>query len=172
MSESVSESINNLEMLDIVRELLDGFLDQLLIRIRKNIQDSAGKILQEISGKYNQIEIDDEFNIFVEDGGENYPITRYSGGEIDMIAVSVRIAISEYLMSHERGDIGGYSFLILDEIFGSQDLMHRDNMINTLRRLDTRFPQVIVISHIGDVQGQFDNLINVTENEFGDSIVE
>lgn len=167
-----AESINNLEMLDIVRELLDGFLDQLLIRIRKNIQDSAGKILQEISGKYNQIEIDDEFNIFVEDGGENYPITRYSGGEIDMIAVSVRIAISEYLMSHERGDIGGYSFLILDEIFGSQDLMHRDNMINTLRRLDTRFPQVIVISHIGDVQGQFDNLINVIENEFGDSIVE
>jgi len=89
-----------------------------------------------------------------------------------MIAVSVRIAISEYLMRHERGSSGGYSFLILDEIFGSQDLMHRDNMINTLRRLDTRFPQVIVISHIGDVQGQFDNIISVTENELGDSIVE
>ena len=167
-----AESINNLEMLDIVKELLDGFLDQLLIRIRKNIEDSAGEILQEISGKYDQIKIDDEFNICVEDGGRFYPTDRYSGGEIDMIAVSVRIAISEYLMRHERGDIGGYSFLILDEIFGSQDLMHRDNMINTLRRLDTRFPQVIVISHIGDVQGQFDNIINVIENESGDSIIE
>lgn len=167
-----AESVNNLEMLDLVRALLDGFLDQLLIRIRKNIQDSAGKILQEISGKYNQIRIDEEFNIFVEDGGQDYPISRFSGGEIDMIAVSVRIAISEYLMRHERGSSGGYSFLILDEIFGSQDLMHRDNMINTLRRLDTRFPQVIVISHIGDVQGQFDNIISVTENELGDSIVE
>jgi len=167
-----AESVNNLEMLDLVRTLLDGFLDQLLIRIRKNIQDSAGKILQEISGKYNQIKIDEEFNIFVEDGGQDYPISRFSGGEIDMIAVSVRIAISEYLMRHERGSSGGYSFLILDEIFGSQDLMHRDNMINTLRRLDTRFPQVIVISHIGDVQGQFDNIISVTENELGDSIVE
>ena len=167
-----AKSVNNLEMLDLVRVLLDGFLDQLLIRIRKNIQDSAGKILQEISGKYNQIKIDEEFNIFVEDGGQDYPISRFSGGEIDMIAVSVRIAISEYLMRHERGSSGGYSFLILDEIFGSQDLMHRDNMINTLRRLDTRFPQVIVISHIGDVQGQFDNIISVTENELGDSIVE
>ena len=167
-----AESVNNLEMLDLVRVLLDGFLDQLLIRIRKNIQDSAGKILQEISGKYNQIKIDEEFNISVEDGGQDYPISRFSGGEIDMIAVSVRIAISEYLMRHERGSSGGYSFLILDEIFGSQDLMHRDNMINTLRRLDTRFPQVIVISHIGDVQGQFDNIISVTENELGDSIVE
>lgn len=167
-----AESINNLEMLDIVKELLDGFLDQLLIRIRKNIEDSAGEILQEISGKYNRVKIDDEFNICVEDGGRFYPTDRYSGGEIDMIAVSVRIAISEYLMRQERGGTGGYSFLILDEIFGSQDLMHRDNMINTLRRLDTRFPQVIVISHIGDVQGQFDNIINVTENESGDSIVE
>jgi len=167
-----AESINNLEMLDIVKELLDGFLDQLLIRIRKNIEDSAGEILEEISGRYNRVKIDDEFNICVEDGGRFYPTDRYSGGEIDMIAVSVRIAISEYLMLHERGDIGGYSFLILDEIFGSQDLMHRDNMINTLRRLDSRFPQVIVISHIGDVQGQFDNIINVIENESGDSIVE
>ncbi len=167
-----SEAIKSLQMLDIVKKLLDGFLDQLLIKIKIDIQQSAGQILGEISGKYNRIEIDDEFNIFVEDGGETYPITRYSGGEIDMIAVSVRIAISEYLMRQERGGSGGYSFLILDEIFGSQDLMHRDNMINTLRRLDTRFPQVIVISHIGDVQGQFDNIINVTENEFGDSIVE
>lgn len=167
-----SESIKNLDMLDIVRKLLDGFLDQLLIRIRKNIEDSAGEILQEISGKYDHIRIDDEFNICVEDGGQFYPISRYSGGEIDMIAVSVRIAISEYLMRQERGGSGGYSFLILDEIFGSQDLMHRDNMIDTLRRLDTRFPQVIVISHIGDVQGQFDNIINVIENEFGDSMVE
>lgn len=167
-----AESINNLEMLDIVKELLNGFLDQLLIRIRKNIETSAGKILQEISGRYDQIKIDDEFNICVEDGGRFYPSTRYSGGEIDMIALSVRIAISEYLMRHERGSIGGYSFLILDEIFGSQDLMHRDNMINTLRRLDMRFPQVIVISHIDDVQGQFDNIINITENESGDSIIE
>ncbi len=167
-----SEALKNLQMLDIVKDLLDGFLDQILIKIRSDIQKSAGEILEEITEKYNRIEIDDEFNICVEDGGRPYPITRYSGGEIDMIAVSVRIAISEYLMRQDRGGTGGYSFLILDEIFGSQDLMHRDNMINTLRRLDTRFPQVIVISHIGDVQGQFDNIINVTENELGDSIVD
>lgn len=165
------ESIKNIEMFNIIKELLDGFLDQLLIRIRNEIQKSAGQILEEISEKYNRIKIDDEFNICVEDGGKFYHADRYSGGEIDMIAVSVRIAISEYLMRQERGG-GGYSFLILDEIFGSQDLMHRDNMINMLRGLYERFPQVIVISHIGDVQGQFDNIINVTENESGDSIIE
>jgi exonuclease SbcC len=168
-----AEAFQNLDMLNIIRDLLDGFLDQLLIRIRKEIEEFAGEILYEISGKYNKIKIDDEFNICVEDGGEFYPITRYfSGGEIDMIAVSVRVAISQYLMGQKIGGLGGYSFLILDEVFGSQDMIHRENMINMLRRLDMRFPQIIVISHISDVQGQFDNTIYVTENESGNSIVE
>lgn len=168
-----AEAFQNLDMLNIIRNLLDGFLDQLLIRIRKEIEEFAGERLYEISGKYNKIKIDDEFNICVEDCGEFYPITRYfSGGEIDMIAVSVRVAISQYLMSQKIGGLGGYSFLILDEVFGSQDMIHRENMINMLRRLDMRFPQIIVISHISDVQGQFDNTIYVTENESGNSTVE
>lgn len=168
-----AEALQSLDMLDKVKGLLDGFLDQLLIRIRLEIQRSAGEILYEISGKYSKIKIDDEFNICVEDGGEFYPIKRYfSGGEVDMIAVSVRVAISEHLMSQTIGGLGGYSFLILDEIFGSQDLIHRENMINMLRRLDMRFPQIIVISHISDVQGQFDNIISVTENESGYSTIE
>lgn len=89
-----------------------------------------------------------------------------------MIAVSVRVAISQYLMGQTIGGLGGYSFLILDEVFGSQDIIHRENMINMLRRLYMRFQQIIVISHISDVQGQFDNTIYVTENESGNSTVD
>ena len=88
-----------------------------------------------------------------------------------MIAVSVRVAISEYLMRFCR-DGPSYSFLILDEVFGSQDLEHREKMINMLRSLEERFPQIIAISHFSDVQGQFDNTINVIEDEMGNSRVE
>lgn len=45
-------------------------------------------------------------------------------------------------------------------------------MIGMLRNLENRFPQVIVISHISDVQDQFDNTINVIEDKTGDSFVE
>ncbi|HRW83522.1 MAG TPA: hypothetical protein P5049_08720, partial [Methanothrix sp.] len=92
-------------------------------------------------------------------------------GEIDMIAVSVRVAISEYLMRFSQNG-PGYSFLILDEIFGSQDVEHRESMINMLRNLDDRFPQIFAISHIGEVQGQFDNSILVVEDEDGSSRIE
>jgi exonuclease SbcC len=146
-------------------------MDQVLIRIKKDIARTAGEILEEVSDKYSLLKIDDDFNILVEDGGDYYPITRFSGGEIDMIAVSVRVAISEYLMRFSQQE-ASYSFLILDEIFGSQDIEHREKMISMLRSLEERFPQIIAISHISDVQGQFDTSLHVSEDGMGNSRIE
>lgn len=160
-----------MQVVDSTRSLVNRFMDQILVRIRDEIAQEAGRILDEVTGKYSTLIIDENFNILVEDGGSFYPISRYSGGEIDMIAVSVRVAISEYLMRFGR-DKPGYSFLIMDEIFGSQDLEHREKMIGMLRKLDDRFPQIFAISHISDVQGQFDNTITVIEDENGCSRVE
>lgn len=160
-----------IQVVETARGLVNSFMDRILVRIRREIAESAGDILEMVTGKYSLIQIDDDFNILVEDRGEFYPISRYSGGEIDMIAVSVRVAISEYLMRFS-GEREGYSFMILDEVFGSQDIEHRERMINMLRRLEQRFPQIFAISHISDVQGQFDNTITVIDDGMGNSIVE
>jgi len=159
------------EVVDATRLLVNSFMDQVLIRVKNEIARTAGEILEEVSGKYSLIKIDEDFNIQVEDGGTFYPISRYSGGEIDMIAVSVRVAISEYLMRFGP-DGSSYSFLILDEVFGSQDQEHREKMIQMLRSLEERFPQIIAISHISDVQGQFDNTFLVAEDDMGNGRVE
>jgi exonuclease SbcC len=167
----LEETCRRMQVVDVTRGVVNRFMDHILIRIRDDIAGSAGAILEEVSGRYSLLKIDDDFNILVEDRGDYYPILRYSGGETDMIAVSVRVAISEYLMRFgPEGE--GYSFLILDEIFGSQDMEHRENMINMLRSLQERFPQIIAISHISDVQGQFDNTITVIEDELGNSKIE
>jgi exonuclease SbcC len=163
--------IRRREVVEVSRELLNRFMDHVLIRIKKDIARTAGEILEEVSDKYSLLKIDDDFNILVEDGGDYYPITRFSGGEIDMIAVSVRVAISEYLMRFSQQE-ASYSFLILDEIFGSQDLEHREKMIGMLRSLEGRFPQIIAISHISDVQGQFDTSLYVSEDGMGNSRIE
>lgn len=159
------------QVVETTRGLANRFMDAILVRIRNEIAEEAGRILREVTGKYGRIGIDDDFNILVEDEGDFYPISRYSGGEIDMIAVSVRVAISEYLMRFSSNG-PGYSFLILDEVFGSQDVEHRESMINMLRSLDDRFPQIFAISHIGEVQGQFDNSILVVEDDDGSSRIE
>jgi len=171
LEKKAAEAGRSLEVVEVTRSLVNSFMDQVLIRVKNDIARSAGEILDAVSGKYSLIKIDDDFNIQVEDGGEWYPISRYSGGEIDMIAVSVRVAISEYLMRFGP-DGESYSFLILDEVFGSQDQEHREKMIQMLRSLEERFPQIIAISHISDVQGQFDSTLLVAEDEQGNSRVE
>lgn len=166
LERELSKITKQLQVVETTRTLINRFVDHILVRIREEIARTAGRILDEVTGKYSTLIIDDDFNILVEDGGSFYPISRYSGGEIDMIAVSVRVAISEYLMRFSQ-DRSGYSFLILDEVFGSQDVEHRESMINMLRNLDDRFPQIFAISHISEVQGQFDNTIHVVEDEVG-----
>lgn len=167
----LSEISHRLQVVDTTRSLMNRFMDYILIKIRDEISLTASRILKDVTTRYDTLSIDDDFNIMVEDDGKPYPISRYSGGEIDMIAVSVRVAISEYLMNFGK-DGPGCSFLILDEIFGSQDIEHRDSMIDMLRQLQERFPQILVISHISDVQGQFDHAILVSEDETKCSTIE
>jgi DNA repair exonuclease SbcCD ATPase subunit len=46
--------------------------------------------------------------------------------------------------------------VILDEVFGSQDLDRRSTLLEYLRRLEEEFEQVFVISHFGDVTAACD----------------
>ncbi|MDH7597733.1 MAG: SMC family ATPase [Methanothrix sp.] len=169
LEEEIDALNRRAQVITTVRDMLVRFMDALLVRVRGEIAQNAARIMEEVTGKYSILKIDENFNILIDDRGTDYPIWRFSGGEIDMIALSVRIAISEHLM-RSSGEESGYSFMILDEVFGSQDIEHRERMINMLRSLGVRFPQLFAISHISDVQGQFDNTIVVSEDDMGNSV--
>ncbi len=53
------------------------------------------------------------------------------------------------------------SLLVLDEIFGSLDEERRAAVMDLLRSLADRFPQVILITHIEAVREGFDRIIRV-----------
>jgi exonuclease SbcC len=53
------------------------------------------------------------------------------------------------------------TFLIFDEIFGSQDEERRNNLLTALRTQESRFPQILLISHIAEMQGEFANTLVV-----------
>jgi len=58
-----------------------------------------------------------------------------------------------------------FSLLILDEIFGSLDEARRHNVVELLRRLQDRFEQVILITHIESVREGLDRVITVRYDE-------
>ena len=113
-------------------------------------------------GKYQKIELDENYNLMVYDNGESYEINRFSGGEEDLANLCLRLAISEVIT--ERAG-GLFNFIILDEIFGSQDITRRQNIMKTLSSLSSKFRQIFLITHIENVKNYMENIIFVSETE-------
>ena len=92
-----------------------------------------------------------------------------SGGEEDLANLVLRLAISQ-MIAERAGQ--SFSLLILDEIFGSLDESRRHNVVELLRRLQDRFEQVILITHIEPVREGVDRVISVRyDADTGSSIV-
>jgi len=147
-------------LLRLTRSLIGEYVLYLLQVVRSRIEGEVSRIIGEITGgRYEQVLLDEDFNLLVRDIDNDYPIDRFSGGEQDDIAVALRIALSRYLA--ELHQVHESTLLIFDEIFGSQDEERRANLLSALRTQESRFPQIILISHIPDIQGEFTNTLMV-----------
>jgi len=147
-------------LLRLTRSLIGEYVLYLMQVVRSRIEGEVSRIISEITGgRYEQVLLDEDFNLLVRDIDNDYPIDRFSGGEQDDIAVALRIALSRYLA--ELHQVHESTLLIFDEIFGSQDEERRTNLLSALRTQESRFPQIILISHIPDIQGEFTNTLMV-----------
>lgn len=161
---SLGEEKLYLEKLD---EVLVSFKTALISRIRPALSAYAKELFIELTdGRYEDLELNDEYEIFIYDQGEKFSIDRFSGGEKDLANLCLRLAIS-LLISESSGV--EFSFIILDEIFGSQDTSRKENILKGLAKLKNRFRQIFLITHIDDIKDSVENLITVLENEDGTS---
>jgi exonuclease SbcC len=153
-----------LEKLDL---LFSDFRVSLIGRIRPTLSRYAKDLFLELcDNRYQDLELDEDYEIFIYDQGERFSIERFSGGETDLANLCLRIAIS-LLISESSGV--DFSFIILDEIFGSQDALRKENILSALAKLKNRFRQIFLITHIDDIKDSVENLVYVTENEDGTS---
>jgi exonuclease SbcC len=106
----------------------------------------------------------------IDDQGTAYPIDRFSGGESDLANLSLRLAISRIIA--DRTGATPINFLILDEIFGSQDPNRKRSVLTALSRLSTQFRQIFLITHIEDIKDALNYVIRVEEQEDGTSKAE
>ena len=149
-----------IDLLKLTRSLIGEYVLYLLQVVRSRIEGEVSRIISDITGgRYEQVLLDEDFNLLIRDIDNDYPIDRFSGGEQDDIAVALRIALSRYLA--ELHQVHESTLLIFDEIFGSQDEERRTNLLAALRTQESRFPQIILISHIPDIQGEFSNTLMV-----------
>lgn len=137
--------------------------------MRPELSDRASSYIRELTdGRYSELELDDQYNIIVLEDAIPKPVI--SGGEEDLANLVLRLAISE-MIAERAGQ--AFSLLILDEVFGSLDETRRHNVVDLLRRVQDRFEQVILITHIESVREGVDRTVVVHyDEETGTSRVE
>ncbi|MGQ9790794.1 MAG: ATP-binding protein [Armatimonadota bacterium] len=141
----------------IVRDWLKSFGDMLNGEVVPELQERASELLNLLTdGRYTQTQISEDFEFTLIDEDRPKPIV--SGGEEDIVNLSLRLAMAEMICERTGQPLG---LLVLDEVFGSLDTDRRENTLQLLRRLRDRFDQIIIISHIEEIQAGADRCLRV-----------
>ncbi len=167
-SADLARGLERLAVLDRDRRLHDeldrAFGDlrtDLNQELRPEICDRASQYIRDLTdGRYSGIELDEQYNVTMVEDAIPKPVI--SGGEEDLANLVLRLAISE-MIAERAGQ--AFSLLILDEVFGSLDETRRHNVVDLLRRLQDRFEQVILITHIESVREGLDRVVSMQYNE-------
>lgn len=143
------------------------------------MEDEVNKILKIISndtmsiqyittknGKKKSV---DTLEIVVSDGNTSRMYETYSGGEKFRIDFACHIGMAKFLTKRAGASI---DFLIIDEGLGSQDDFSKQKFIESIMSLNQLFKQIMVVTHIQDLQNVFDNRILVQKNQLTGSYVE
>lgn len=139
---------------------LVDFKTKLNAKVAPRISDTASKMYAQITkGKYQHIEVSNDFDFFIYDDGKRYPIERFSGGEIDLANLVLRIAISRTLT--ELSGANSIGFLAFDEIFGSQDEARRMEILEAFHTIKEQYRQIFLISHEMEIKEMFERLIEL-----------
>lgn len=154
--------------LGALEETFLGFKDHLIGKVAPALAETTSEILGLMTdGKYERIELDDDYQISVDDDGELHPLDRFSGGETDLANLSLRLAISRIIA--ERACTSQMNFLILDEIFGSLDPHRKRSVMAALSGLSSQFRQIMLISHVEEVKDLMSTVVRVEELPDGTS---
>lgn len=169
--ESIEKERRTADNLALLEEVVVNFKDHLIGRIAPALSELTSKGLEGMTGaKYSRVVLSEDYEMQIEDEGVMYPVNRFSGGEADLANLSLRLAISTIIA--DRTGANPMNFLILDEIFGSQDPGRKRSVMAALSRLSSQFRQIFLITHIDDIKDLMGNVISVEEAEDGTSRAE
>jgi DNA repair protein SbcC/Rad50 len=154
---AAAEAAGELALHQELDRALTDLRTELNSTLRPDLSDLASSFLRDLThGRYTELELDEDYAATLLDDGD--PKAVISGGEEDVANLALRLAISQMIAERAGQPL---SLLILDEIFGSLDEDRRAAVVELLRSLADRFPQVILITHIDSVREGFDRVVRV-----------
>jgi exonuclease SbcC len=164
---NAEEATRRLEEQQVLSTGMKEFRKNVMARVVPTLSEVSAALFAELTdNKYQGMMLDDNYDIFIFDKGEKHALSRFSGGETDLANLCLRLAISRVIADKAGSAV---NFLILDEIFGSQDQVRKRGIMNAFEQLSKQFKQIFLITHIEDVKDLMSNAITVREREDGSS---
>jgi exonuclease SbcC len=140
-------------------ELLGAFKDHEAASVGPRLAGHARALFDDMTdGIYSGLELTENFEVRLTDANRTFDLKRFSGSEVDVANLALRIAISECVTLQSGGAVG---LLVLDEVFGPLDASRRARVLDALNNLQSRFSQVLVVTHDDDVKAQLPSAIEV-----------
>jgi exonuclease SbcC len=149
--------------LKLTLEWMDRFRTNLIGRLRPALSRKASRLLAILTdGRYTDLVLTSDYDMQFGMGSRLKAFKRASGGEADLLNLCLRLAVSE-LINETTGV--GRTFLVLDEILGSQSTKRELAIMDLLPRLTAHFGQIIMIAHKPAAQDRFGSVIEVVFDE-------
>jgi exonuclease SbcC len=165
---AIAQTQHEVNLLDALQEHFKEFRVELAGRLRPLIAARASEVLRlATNGRYSLLDLDESYNIFLYDQNQRFTQQRFSGGEQDLLNLCLRVAISQVIA--QRSGRPPLQFIVLDEVFGSQDEERKLLLLSTLQQLTGYFRQVFLITHEQAIK---DNLPVVFEVEMEGEVSE
>ncbi len=143
-------------------ELLARFRDTVVASVGPRLATQAAALFGELTdNEYEGVQVDpDTFQLQILDGGQLFGLDRFSGSEVDLANLALRVAISEHVNFQSGGAIG---LLVLDEVFGPLDDDRKTRMLLALERLRGRFRQILIVTHDTEIKEQLPSAVEVVK---------
>lgn len=153
--ESIKTLSNEISYTKSKITILWDYIIYLLEYLKPRIEDLASEYFSVITdGKYSYITLDNDYNILI----DNKNIDLFSGWERDLANLCLRLSLWQNLSLNRWNPI---NFLVLDEVLWSQDKERQQNILINLKKLEAKFSQIILISHLEEIKDLATNLIEV-----------
>jgi exonuclease SbcC len=159
----------------------DGVPALLIEQALPQIETRANQILERLSGgnmsvrfitqrEYKASSREDkketlEIQIQDQSGVRDYEM--YSGGESFRIDFAIRLALSHILAQRAGARL---QTLVIDEGFGSQDVLGRQRLIEAINLVKDDFEKILVITHVDEIKEAFSSRLLVEKTPRGSQV--
>lgn len=134
-------------------------VDYMIPKLESKINDALSQLSDfrvrldtQKSGAGKDVTLEGLFISIINEQGEQLDFNNYSGGE----RLKISVAISEALAELQK--IG---FRILDELFVGLDDESIEGFVNVLQILQSRFSQLLCVSHLKNIKDMFSEKLNI-----------